>query len=523
MNPLRRIGAAFQAGMATLRGVPMSPSQRVPLIAQMVEEMRTTLRGWSGAESDRLTEKHYGSAHGSAINQDLVQDLTTLRDRCRWERQHNGILEGMARTHALDVVGPRGPTLQIVSKSNQDYADRLEDIWATWTENCDICEEGDFADLLTQDIVSEWDNGESLKQLVNDPQAAGIQLRLQTIRAGRLASPYGLAGTDLRSVTLGVRRNTYGKPLSYFIREDVDSEFVTTVGNRYIEIGRQNMIHDFLKQEPGQVRGAPLMSASLHVIAQLRDWDRDVQQAMRMAAMLALIFYCESPNAKPAPMIGTMDMEAGMMASAPPGYKVQQTTPGQPGQKYNDFRDAKLAEIGRPVGMPLMTVKLDSSNHNYSSARFDGQTYNRVIEARQGRMERKSCRPCLGRVEREAQLLGKLGRLRPDDLELKWGWPKRPHVDPGKEADAIHIRLEDGTIDQEGACNEFGTDVDVVRAKRVQQGLPAGPTWLAQGTTSRPGAKPDPEGEAPTKAKVKSNATAAEPLKAAAAPVKESA
>ena len=461
-----------------------SPPPRVELAETLLAELKQQVtRGWSGAENDRLTGAHWGSATSTSINADLVTDLDTLRTRCRYERQHNGILEGMAKSHVLDVVGPRGPRLQVTSTEDPKYAADLEKIWQNWCEVADVTGSGHFADILGQDIMAEWDNGESIKLIVTDPAAQGIQFRLQTIHARRLSSPSGAGIAHLQDITLGVRRSPIGRPLSYFIRDDVDNEFAQLQGFTWHEVPAANVLHDYMPQEPGQVRGIPLMAASLHVIAQLRDWDRDVQQAMRMAAMLALFFYTDSPNAKPAPLVGTMDMEAGTVGSAPPGWKLQQTTPSQPGQKYNDFRNSKLAEMGRPMGMPLMQVNLDSSDHSYSSARFDGQTYQRAIEARQARMERKTCRPCLVQVEREAQLLGLLRSRRPADLAIAWGWPKRPHVDPNKEADALHTRLEDGSIDQDGLCAEYGLDAAIIRAKRLAQGLPAGPTWLELGST----------------------------------------
>jgi len=209
----------------------------------------------------------------------------------------------------------------------------------------------------------------------------------------------------------------------------------------------------------------------------MRDWDRDVMQAMRMAAMLALFWYTEDADAKPQSVTGSMDLESGTMATAPPGYKPQQLNPAQPGQQYNVFRDAKLAEIGRPAGMPLMLVNLDSSKHSYASARFDDQTYRKTIESRQNRQEKRIVRPCLYAVMRESELLGLIPR-RPAKVQYRFVWAKRPHVDPGKESSAIHQRMEDGTIDQGLACAEYSLDVDTVRAARERFGLPAGPTWM---------------------------------------------
>jgi lambda family phage portal protein len=466
------------------RAKPAAPT-RVATMNHLLEAAQQIARAWNAADDDRLTKNHWGNTQSVAINQDLVSDLVTMRQRTRWERQNNGILEGMVTSNAMDVVGPRGPTLQ-VSTTDSAFRERAEQLWREWWAMPDLNGQLSGVDMLVQDIRSEWDNGESLKQRVNDPTARGIQLRLLAIAPRRLESPMGTAVSGLGNITLGVTRSATGKPLSYWIREDSDSEFNPSLGMRYVEVPARNLIHDFEIQETGQARGIPLLASCLQVVAQLRDWDKDVQQAMRMAAMLAVFFTTTDKEARPITLDGGIDLESGQATALPPGYDAKQMQPAQPGQKYNDFRDAKLGEIGRPRGMPLMMVKLDSAGHSYSSARFDGQTYQRTVEARQARMERVTMSPLFADVMREAQLLGLIGRT-PADLRIGWVWPRRPHVDPGKESDAIHQRLEDGTIDQAAACAEYGMDADVVRERRVAQGMSAGPTWVgADAVPQRP-------------------------------------
>lgn len=454
--------------------VPAEPRVKSGIdVAELMGRVQSVMRGWAGADDDRLTKGHWGSASSTSINQDLVTDLHTTRNRARWERQNNGILEGMVGTNALDVVGPQGPILQFLS-DDKDYVKRAEAAWLEWWEMPDLNNQMSGPELLIQNVRSEWDNGESMAQVVNDPGAENVQMRLLTIHPRRVESPYGVGATDLLDITLGVRRTRTGRPLSYFVREDIDSEFRFATGYHFTEVPAANMLHDYQIQEPGQARGIPLLAACLQVVAQLRDWDRDVQQAMRMAAMLGMFFHTPHAGEEPIDFTGSVDLESGVGMALPPGWEPKQMQAQQPGQKYNDYRDAKLGEIGRPAGMPLMTVKLDSSGHNYSSARFDGQTYQRCVEYRQARMGRVTMNPILRRWRQEAELMGTLPR-RPADLRHRWIWPKRPHVDPKKEADAFHQRLMDGTIDQDDMCAEYNLDVGMVRAKRVAAGLPAGP------------------------------------------------
>ncbi len=74
----------------------------------------------------------------------------------------------------------------------------------------------------------------------------------------------------------------------------------------------------------------------------------------------------------------------------PPGWQAQSMATSHPSANNTDFRKERSRDLGRPAGMPLMQIRLDSSGHNYSSARFDAQIYqnaNRVIQGSLGGIE----------------------------------------------------------------------------------------------------------------------------------------
>lgn len=429
-------------------------------------------RGFNATNDDRLSKNHWGDAKNTSINADLRTDLVEMRNRCRWERQNNGNLEGMAASWALDVVGPEGPKLLVETK-DKVYAQQLEGLMRWFGENCDATGEMCMPDQLAMDCRMDWDCGEALTQIVTDHTYDGpIQTRLLSIAPRRCETPHGRPVTDLAQITMGVRRSDIGRPLSYFLRRDLDVDFGFLVGNHFDEIDARFIIHDFQRIEPGQARGIPLMAPCLQVVAALRDWDRDVQQAMRMAAMLGVWLYSEAPGAEPIDLNGSWDLEGGTAAVAPPGYKPMQVTPQQPSQQYDTFRNAKLGEIGRPVGMPLMMVKLDSSDHSYSSARFDGQGYDRTVKARRTRLERVKLNRVLRQVILEAQRARVL-RATPADVRYQWIWTPRPHVDPVKEMTAYESKIKLGIASKTGVAAENGNDLEIVEKQLLAEGMQA--------------------------------------------------
>lgn len=416
-------------------------------------------RAFNGANDDRTTKNHWGSASSGSINADLIAELSTLRDRIRYERQNNGYLEGIVSSSELDVVGPHGPSLQLITK-DEVWSSKAEAIWSSFWECPDLNGQMSGPEMLRQAERQRWECGESVWQIVTDRGAQGfIKTRVLTIQPRRLETPYGAGLTA--DVTLGVRRTKTGKPISYFIREDTDTEQLQGFGTTFVEIPAAYVIHDYDVDDSGQARGVPDLACALQPIGQMRDCDKDVLQAMRMAAMLGVFFYSENSEAAPMSIGSTTDLEGGTAGVAPPGWKPFQMQPAQPGNQYAAFYDKKLAEMGRPAGVPLMMVKLDSSGHSYSSARFDGQTYDRSVYTRQALISRRKLNRLFHLVRQEAQLAGKLGPT-PADLMVAWVWPRRPHVDPNKEASAINQQLADGTIDKGTACAEYGRDADVI-------------------------------------------------------------
>lgn len=422
-------------------------------------------RNYMSGIDNRLTADHWGRVNNQSINADLAQDLGNIRQKARFERQNNAHLEGMVSSHALDVVGPNGPTLQVVSK-NAKWAARLENIWREWWEMPDLNGQLSGPEMMVQAIRMEWDCGEFIWQIANEPSDDPVQMRLLGIHPRRLGTPYGMVGDP--TVTLGIKRNATGKPLIYWFNDLPENEYPITLGTKFNPFTPDLVIHDYAVLEPGQARGVPLLAPCLDTIAQLRDFERDTMQAARMAAMWAVFFYTQDAEAAPMPMAGSVDVEPGSATALPPGYRAEQMTPQHPGANFESFRKAKLAEIGRAACMPYMTVALDSSGHNYSSARMDGQNYDAALKVRRGRFERRALDRILAAFRLEAQRANYLDRD-PEDFDWHWTWTPRPHVDPEKEANAQHLRLADGTQTQEGACAENGLSYDIVQAKKAEE------------------------------------------------------
>lgn len=450
-----------------------------------------TLRRWEAAETHRLNKAHWANAHGNSINTDLYLDLEQLRARCTYEIHNNPMLAGVVETYVTDMVGDSGPQLQVLS-DDEDYNTAAEDLWANafWPQ---VTADGKLSgvDWLKQSLRLFWAAGENFDQIVT-VRGREIPVAVNPVHPRRLATPYELSGK--RNVTLGIQHDQYGTPERYYIVKYEQFGAFEYRTDQFQPLPPDDVHHTFKSLEPGQMRGVPWAAPSLPVIADLRDYDQQVMDAARLAAAQSLWFYTDHPEA-PFMLVNESTMlSRGEARTAPPGWKPHSLPSTQPAAQYLDFRRERMRELGRPVGMPLMSILLDSAKHNYSSARFDGQVYRRILGSDQRWLERDKINPLYWQVMRDAELARRIPP-RPRRVVLHWTWPTMPHVDPQKEQNGDRMGLENG-LPWDLYLQKHGITLDdaIAMYKRLRQRLereglpvpPFGPTALNQLAATQP-------------------------------------
>lgn len=426
-------------------------------------------RRFEAAKTTRLNRSQWPQDTGATVNHDLELDLPELRRRCFYEMCHNAFVEGAILTHVIDVVGPDGPVLEIDSQEHPEYATQLKQIYNAVAAVADAAGQHSLVELLQQDVRLLWWAGEFIDQLVDvDEKEAveGVTIRIHPVHPRRLKNP--LTVGNGRTV-MGIDRDRIGRPLTYYL-EDFDTDQQTQAdraGLSETPVSAADIIHGFRELEPGQARGVPWLTPSLDAISDCRNCDKEVLDAIRSAAYFGVMLYTEHHSAKYLEVNESVEMERRTIRTCPPGWKPEQMTPQQPTTPYLEYRCERQREIGRQANMPLMLIRLSSERHNYSSARFDGQRYDRGNKVIQAWLTRIKLLRLLKIIERQAQLAGRLPKQRPADLVLQWIWPVSPHVDPSKEADAWETLLRIGIVSEQDAAAAMGKNYETVVVLRA--------------------------------------------------------
>lgn len=411
------------------------------------------LRRWESAETTRLNYDRWSGVTGNPINFDLMQDWQTLVARCVYERMNNPMVEGVCETFATDVLGRRGPHL-IVESEDGEYNDAVEGVWNQWFSRC--CVDGTSGvDLLFRLIGQNFDKGEWLQQLINLedelPSSDPVKMRLLDIDPCRLWDPFG--GT--RNSIMGVQRDSLGRPVKYWIRNDVQPNqlYQTT---KYKDVAAEDILHCFQSREPGQVRGVPRLASVLQELADLRDYDAQVLDAARTAANNAMVLTTRDPTlvgekAKALPAGSSIQLQRQQATYVAPGYEATQMHPSQPGAHYIEFRHEKLRSLGRCAHMPLLMVLLSAEDSNFSQSRIDlNVIYQRGVNRFQNWIETNWLEPLRKMVIAEAGLAFAPGMTAndpqpflvpkaPGRVNFRWGWEPIAQANP---KDHVKVQLE---------------------------------------------------------------------------------
>ena len=443
------------------------------------------VRYFEAATTDRLSEAHWAYAADDGVNAWLIRHLHVVRARAQYEVRNNPMMAGAVRSFVLGVVGEHAPSLQVQSDAKA-FNEAVERYWRERRDDLDTNGVLSFYDLICQAVGSLPTCGEALAQIVTGADSLTRVLTQEPRRLESLiAFRHGIDGTH---TVLGIKRTATGKPLEYSFRGWDDA---TGAGSfRYIAVPAAQVIHYFEPDHPGQARGIPLLASALPTGAELRDFDAATLRAARTAAEHTVLLEPTGPDVEYQAVDDEIDIESGTMATLPPGYTARQLTPEHPANGYVEFRHERLREIGRPLSMPLMMVLLDSSKMNYSSARFDGQMFQRATASTRTRLERCYVSRLLRLIVLEGQALGRIPPS-PPAWTPRWGWQPMPHVDPMKEAEAAgeRVRIGISTLTDETAAGgrDYIEDIVPQLAKERDARKAAG--------LHEPGAETPPEGE----------------------------
>jgi lambda family phage portal protein len=456
-----------------------------------------------------------------SANASLFQEKEILDARGIDLSRNDGFIAGAAHIHRDSIVGA-----QYKLNARPDYAYLGAD--PVWADEFQQVVESSFG--LYAESGNNWIDASGMNSLTGMIRlAVGTYLScgevlataewksgpmrpyrtaIQMIDVNRLSSPHNLT-TDPK-VRKGIRVDSYGEALSYFIRMGHMGEvYDFASAHKWKEVaarkpwGRKQVLHIFEQMRVDQSRGVGDMVSTLKEMKMTKKFkDVTLQQAIVNATYAASI----TSELPPAEAYASLGLDGGLPTYAQqfladvaaytgtsknihldgvkiphlyPGTKLNLDSPGTPGGVGEAFEQSLLRHVAASLGLSYEQFSRDYTRTNYSSARASmGETW-KFMQSRKKMVADRFANDCYSLWLEEAWAMGEVpkplgvnfyDRQNKEALcRCDWIGASRGQIDEFKETQAAILRIESGLSTYEDEIAKLGKDWRVVFEQRQRE------------------------------------------------------
>lgn len=254
---------------------------------------------------------------------------------------------------------------------------------------------------------------------------------------------------------------------------------------------RPGVLHSFIPTDEEQVRGVSILAPAMKFFRDLSDCLDFELVGQIIVSSFPLFIELQNPAGFTDGMPQELDSAGNPVAPR----RYQEVAPGQimygnalekphvleskrPSDSFGIFVERILRACGASVGMPYEVITKDFSKTNYSSARAALLEAWRVFSFYQKWLVGDLCQPSWDMVLEEAFYAGMLALPKgaPDFYAAKaaytsarWIPPRKGHVDPVKEIDALVTAIDNNLMTFADAVAELGGDWERVLRQRIRE------------------------------------------------------
>lgn len=447
---------------------------------------------------------NYGASHtkkslagwlygGGSAKEDIQDNLSTLRQRCRDLYMGVPLATGALKTCRTNVVGSGlrlksqidYEALGMGEEEARDLESRIEREFALWADSpaCDLERLDNFYELQQLAFLNWLMSGDVIATLpvtkrVNMP----YDLRVCLIEADRLSNPN--ATIDPRIVG-GVETNAAGEVVAYHIstHHPLSYEFAEVKWTRVEawgeKTGRRNVIHIMNRERIGQRRGVPFLAPVIEALKQLGRYTDAELVAAVVSGMFTVFIEKESASADggfgeviptedqvDAGDDSTIELAPGAIVDLNEGEKAHDMNPGRPNTAFDGFVIAICRQIGAALEIPYELL-VKNFNASYSASRGALLEAWKMFRMYRTWLANDFCQPIYEEWFAEAVAKGRIAApgFFSDPIRRKaftgaeWNGPAQGLLNPVQEVTAAEKRVQNGfsTRDRE-AMEMNGSD-----------------------------------------------------------------
>lgn len=381
----------------------------------MISEKRGISRGVSGAEDTSGTRERYNLIRAA---RDLADNFPPVRSiLLKFTTYVAGRITYQART------------------GDRDLDTSIERYWRKWCGDCDFLGRHDFVTLLQLAVASILRDGDCGFIIVRDKG----QLKLQSVEADRIGSPYDRTDTD--QYIGGINIDEFGRPISYAV-------FARTINNQYINptnIEANEFVHIFDPSRLDEYRGRSAFATALNATRDLQEAIKAEVQAIKFASYQSGVITTESGSAdasdyfarSTSPESGQVtrlqSVDPGAVNYLSAGEKMEMFSSNRPTGAFGEFIRLIQAHVCMAVGLPYgFAFDADKSG---PMARMEAAMAERTFQRWRGLLESQFLNRIKNIVILDAVAKGLIQNSE-YVLDGRWSWPAKVSIDYGREANA---------------------------------------------------------------------------------------
>lgn len=322
-----------------------------------------------------------------SANAELDVSLAQLRNRLRGLFRNEPFFRRWVRQLTTNVVGPQGFRLKVHAKNTNGGVDRygndqIEDAWAEWSERCSADGLMGFRDMTSLAVRTWARDGEAFFEKVVGSRFGPHGLAYSAFEADLVDETYNKRLGNNAQIRQGIEIDKYGRPLAYHVLVDHPGDAFVVSGNvRRRRVPADRIIHVYLKERPGQVRGEPQGVAVMTALKMLSGY-REAEVTGRRLAASKMGFFKRllgvgsgdiAPLADSELDDGQLEMEVhpGRLSVLPAGVEFEKFDMTTFTTDYEQFERQILRSIAAGLDVAYSNISMDSSNSSYSADRSD--------------------------------------------------------------------------------------------------------------------------------------------------------
>ena len=316
------------------------------------------------------------------INADLKSDLIGLTLRARELAKNNDIVNSWINLMIRSTLGNTGFILHSTAYNDNQLPDtiannQLETLWKEYSNSykkyVSACETMNGLDFDRMLLFNYLVCGQIFVRKVKDPKSK-FGIRFQIIDSLNIDVLYNGTFANGDRIVMGIKVDSHNKPISYFMRENKNTDYYTA-GKR-IEIPANQIIHIFKRNFADQIRGyTPLAPVLLSLNSLDKYTESEIQASLLNANFMGI--YEKSGNSQfdydEADLDSNGDyateLQSNVFRFAPDGYSLKTIQNNHPNSNVGAFLKAILKGISGCLGMSYNKISSDYESTSYSSLR----------------------------------------------------------------------------------------------------------------------------------------------------------